>query len=370
MNKAMNARDWVGHSLASRELATPAYYFNLQAIIDDIARVRALLGGNVLQEVAACPLQEMLSRLPEPERFGAITSSRGELNMVAGWDTDHAYVHLPGLTSQLTRAVLGVGHRLIVESPAQIEGLVKVRGQRKVMPLMLSVHPSLVMPGAGGHLGMLRETLMQAVARAMEHGLVIDGLALAHKGAFDSDRAIAALDGMRALATDVERQTGRAAHRLIMGEWTDILHTAQDTAPYRAVVEAGPHDEILTHVGGLSIFERAGVLVTRVVDVQPGADGPRATCDAVVRGDFRANPALDGPRNLSRDTLGQHLTTLTGTTARDGATLGTTLGEVQVGDEIAFDGLGAYFRGFDPVVALEGKQLPALLFFDEEAADA
>jgi len=370
MNKIIETSNWVGQKLEQRELASPAYYFNIQAIIDDIDLVRATLGGEVLQDVSACPLQELLSRMPVPGRFGAITASRAELNMVAGWETDHAYAHLPGMTQQLTRAVLGVGHRLIAESPTQIETLVKVRGQRKVQPIMLSVHPSVVASMTGGHVGMIRDALDRAISIAGEHGIPIEGLSLAHSSSFDTGLAVEALQGMRALAAEISVTTGHPILRLIMGEWPDVLHTAQATAPYRDEVMAGPKGECIQHIGGASIFQRGGVLVTRVVDVQPGTDGNRAVCDSIVRSDFRANPKMSAPRNLSRSEMGQGRTTLVGTGSGADDVLGCTELLIEVGDFIAFDGMGAYFRGFDPVVALEGKRLPALLFFDKETDDA
>ncbi len=370
MNKIVEASTWVGQKLEQRELASPAYYFNLQAITEDIDRVRNTLGGEVLQDVSACPLQEMLSRLPTPGRFGAITASRAELNMVAGWETDHAYVQLPGMTPQLTRAVLGVGHRLIVESPAQVATLAKVRGQRKVQPIMLCVHPSVVSSMHGAHVGMLREALDQAIAIAQENNITIDGLSVPHTSNFDADLALELLQGMRNLAAEISATTGHPALRLIMGEWTDVLHTSQPTQAYRAAVVSGPEGECMQHVGGVSIFRRGGVLVTRVLDIQASATGARAVCDCIVRGDFQASFSLGDARNLSRSETGLHSTTLVGTTSSDGDVLGDTNTAIEVGDFIAFDDMGAYFRGFDPVVALEGKRLPAMLFFDKELGDA
>lgn len=370
MNKIVQDDHWVGKKLEHRELVSPAYYFNLSSIIEGIDRVRARLGGEVVQNVSACPLQEMLSRLPAPGRFGAITASRAELNMVAGWETDYAYVHLPGMTPQLARAVLGVGHRLIVESPAQIDTLAKVRGQREVQPILLSVHPSVVAPIQAGHVGMMRQALDQAIASAQAHGIPIDGLSLAQSRRFDPELARTALQGMRALAAEISATTGHRATRIIMGEWTDVLDTMHPTEPYRKEVMAGPEDECIQHVGGVSIFQRAGVLVTRVVDMQPCMEGTRAVCDAIARTDFRTNPNAQSPRNLSRHVQGQGTTTLVGTGSGEGDVLGTTGQGVEVGDLIAFDDMGAYYRGFDPVVALEGKRLPAMLFFDKEQPDA
>ncbi|MGL6208440.1 MAG: hypothetical protein ACRC14_01260 [Paracoccaceae bacterium] len=372
MNNLNHAADWVGHPLAMRDLVTPAYYVNLNAITEDITAVRAALGGEVLQDVSACPLQEMLSRLPSAQRFGAVTASRGELNMVAGWDTDHAYVRQPGLSSQLARAVIGAGHRLIAESPSQIAMLAQVRGARKVAPVLLSVHPSVVIAGMGGDCGMIRPVLDQAVAVAVAEGIAIDGLALAHAGAFDPDQALAALRGMRALAAGISAQTGQPVMRLVMGEWLDVLTTPHPTDRYRAEVAAGPQGEVPAHLGGASIFRRAGVMVSRVVDVQPGPSGPRAVCDAILRPAFGDSLAASAPdralRLINRVPAPADATStlIVGTSGAPGDRLGHVAHGLQIGDIVALDSMGAQFRGFDPVVAPEGKRLPAFLFFDAE----
>ena len=135
---------------------------------------------------------------------------------------------------------------------------------------------------------------------------------------------------------------------------------------------AGPAGEVLAHLGGASIFRRAGVMVSRVVDVQPGPCGPRAICDAILRPAFGDSLAASSPdselRLINRVPApgGEDTTLIVGTSGAPGDRLGRLGHALQVGDLVALDGMGAQFRGFDPVVAPEGKRLPAFLFFDTE----
>lgn len=371
--------DWVGAALENRNLQTPAYYYAPNIIADDMAAIRARLGGQVVMSLTACPLQEMLSRLPEEARFGVVTASRSEMNMVAAWQSDHAYVGLPGLDSQLGRAILGMGHRLIAESPAQIKMMAALRGRRTLKGVILAVNPSLVMDGVTSHRGMQARALKEAVDLAREHGVEIDGLSLAWSGRFQPDRAIQALAGMRGLMVETGAAFGRPLSRLIMGEWTDVLTTAQDVAGYKVMVEHGPEQEIVIHQGGQSLFERCGVLVTKVVDTQPCYGSQRAVCDASI---LTAQPAVQSAsgrmasiRHLNgtgvpADFMPQKdqgpTSTLVGATGIDGDVFGTVPFSVAPGDLLAIENMGAYARTMSPSGALGGESAAALLFDSTE----
>lgn len=369
MKDFIDTRPWIGQALENRALQTPAFYYAPDVIAADMARLNRRLGSPVVMALSACPLQEMLSRLPETARFGVLTASRSEMNMVAAWDTDHAYVHLPGMDSQLGRAILGMGHRLIAESPAQIRMMADLRGRRVLKGILLSVNPGAVMPGCDPVFrGMSAAALQQAVQAARDCGVAVDGLSLAWRGRFDSARAIEALRGMRALMQQVGAALGQPLTRLLMGEWTDILTTQADSAAYRARVADAPEGEILAHLGGDSLFRRAGVLVTRVTDTQDGMGQQRAVCDASM---LIARAAVMSPtghraavRRLATTAPAPADTrcTLTGFSGFDEDVFGTLPFAVAPGDLLAFEDMGAHVRTLSPSGALGGQPAPALLF--------
>lgn len=271
---------WAAAQLAGQALKTPGYYYCVEQMTHAVRATKAALGTNLVMDLAACPLPEVLSRLPEDARFGVLAASRLEMNMVIAWATENAYLHAPNLDPQLARAVLGAGQRVMVETPSQIERLAQLRGRREVKPVMLAVNPAALGRDADSCLGLDRDGVFAAVAEAKAAGVALGGLALLRRAPFNREEALATVQAMRALAAQVEAEAAQPLSTLILGEWTTGLEDAEGLAAYRQALADLPQHWQPLHVAGDAIFAKAGVFLTRVVEVVPHGTVQKAICDA------------------------------------------------------------------------------------------
>ncbi len=369
---------WARPLLAGRPLRTPAFYYSVDVMAADLRALQEALGTRLVMQLSACPLPDVLSRLPEDVRFGVVTASRAEMNMVIAWATEHAYLHAPALDPQLARAVLGAGHRVIVETPRQIALLAELRGRREVKPVLLGLNMAAVGNEDGTGRGLDRDGALAAVDAAREHGIAVGGVALLRREAFDADRACASLPAVAALATELEARAGAPMSTLLLGEWTGSLDDKSGLARYReALATLPPHLQPL-HETGDTAFARAGVFVTRVVDTVRVGTMHRAICDASLASAFLLSDAAGsqrrgGPPAVLEPSAAAGVTTvLDGGSGLPGDRYGAISGTVAEGDLVVIPDAGAWCRTYAPS-ALKGLGgAPSFLLGAavEEVADA
>lgn len=368
---------WARPLLADRPLKTPGYYYSVDVMAADMRTLQAVLGTPLVMQLSACPLPDVLSRLPEDVRFGVVSASRAEMNMVIAWATEHAYVHAPALDPQLARAVLGAGHRAIVETPRQIALLAELRGRRVVKPVLLGLDMSVLGEEGNGR-GLDRDGALVAVDAAREAGIAIGGVALLRREAFHAGRACASVHAAAALVSELEARAGASMSTLLLGEWTGTLGDEDGLALYRAAIATLPPHLQPLHEAGDAVFGRAGVFVTRVVDTVRVGPVQRAICDATLASAFLLSEAAGSQRRggapavLDPAAEGPGATLVEGGSGLPGDRYGTIAGPVATGELVVIPDAGAWCRTYAPG-ALKGLgAAPSFLLAAavEEVSDA
>lgn len=363
--------DWID-ALAGQAVQTPAFVYSMAEIASQMRALQAALSTPLLAVVAACNNPDVLARLPEDVRFGARCASRFEMNIVSAWKSEHLYLGMPALDAPSARAVLGGRYKLIIDTPAQLEMLVQLRGARHVTPVTLSLASSLAhgpAPGASsgaGLQGMDHDALAQTLELARRHGVAIGGLQM-HAGRHCFGRhGQAVARCLLELVPWVEAQLGQPLQTVNLGggleeDWWAHAH---DFAAYRRLLSGfAPHVQPM-HEPGRAILAAAGVFLTRVVATKRVAGQAVAVCDGgLVQAQAltRANPHWRGtPPRVQR---GEAFATCHAATATTGSGQGTLIagasaGEddllahceesLQAGDLLAFTGAGAYVQSRSP----------------------
>lgn len=348
-------------ALLAAEPRAPGFHHSVELIAEDVRRLKAALGTPLLMRLSACPLPDVLSRLPEDARFGVVTGSRPELNMVIAWATDHAYVEAPMLESALARAGLGASHRFFIEAPEQIRMLADLRGKRVVQPA------TLVVSGTRPERGMDRARLEQAVAAAREAGIPVGGLACAERFALDGGARL------RALADLAEALGLEGELTLVAGEVEGPLEGAE---AYRAAAAALPARFRPLHLAGAAIFARAGLFATRVVSVFPTQAGAVARCDASLSQAFLLTEAAGAlrlaspPRLLGSAARPAGACRLVGASGLAGEVFADLEFLPQPGDLLIFENCGADIRSFTPAAHGGLPEAPVFLLGALSQAEA
>lgn len=350
---------WARDLLENQALKTPGYYYSVEQIAQDMSKVEALLGTPLVMQLSACPLPDVLSRLPEDVRVGVVSTSRAEMNMVIAWATEHAYVHALNLDPQLARAALGAGHRIIVETPRQVSLLAELRGRREVKPLLLGLHPMAFGGRGGGHRGLDRRGVFAAIDAALAADIVIGGVAVLRKARFDTEEALRSLEGLNELIGEIEAKIDSRLSTMLLGEWVEGLDDSVGLEAYRAVLAKLPPHRLALHEAGETTFSRAGVFVTRVVDSVRIGEGERAICDASLASALLLSEAAGEQRKggamkvLTAAAGEARETTIVGESGQLGDVFGVLPRTLAAGDVLVIPDAGAWCRTYAPE-ALQG----------------
>ncbi|MBV8753543.1 MAG: hypothetical protein JO309_01545 [Pseudonocardiales bacterium] len=366
----MLAQDsWI-ELLNGQPIATPAYVFSAGEITRQMRALGAALGTPLVFSVSACPNADLLMRLAEDVRFGLRCSSRAEMSLVSGWQSEFSYVNLPSIDVQTMRALLGGKFRLIVDAPHQVELLAKLRGKREVMPLTLGVNVGVVNQSIEGaalpldHLGMDWDDLRQALALTKAHDIPVDGLQTFGGRHSFGRHAMSIVRAIQDLVPRVEAHLGRPLRTVNLGggleeNWQAMGH---DFAAYRREVRKFPEHLQVMHDVGRSVMSSAGCFVTSVVARKSIQGRSYAICDGGMIQAFLLSRAAgehclasqplvrsgDGPIRAAHANGGGETTIIVGSSSNRADILGSATDELLPGDILYFPGAGAYCRTYTP----------------------
>lgn len=359
-------------ALQDKAVQTPAYAYAMDQIAAQMRALSEALGTPILSVVAACNNSDVLARLADDVRFGARCASRYEMNVVAGWKSEHLYLGMPVLDSVSVRSALGGRFKFIIDSPAQIEALIQLRGARQMTPLTLSINPSLLgVTASHGLQGMDRDALEQALTVIQRESLVVGGLHLyAGRHSFAA-HGLQAAQTLLELVPVVEQRLGYALQEVNLGggleeDWWVHQH---DFAAYRKLLSGFPAHLQLMHELGRSAHAAGGAFLTRVAATKQVAARTVAFCDG---GRVQAQGLTSADRNwhsqppllqrqgeiiaLTPASESEAGTVICGSTGSEEDVFGYVAEALQAGDLLAFAGAGAYMQTLSPTTYLGHAQ--------------
>jgi diaminopimelate decarboxylase len=280
------ANSWI-EQLGRHALATPTYVFNVDEMAQQLCAVREALGTPLVLSLSACPYPDVQVRLPAEARLGVRCSSMAEMNVVAAWNTDFAYLSLPSMDAPTMRAMLAGKFRLIADSADQLEMLASVRGKRPIAPVTLSINMGAIDRICGhrtlddDHIGMELVELKRSLALARSHEIPIGGLQVFAGRCSFTSRSRPIVKSMCLLVPYVEAVLGYALSTVNLGggleeDWQERGH--EFPAYRRELAGFGPHLQLM-HDVGRSVTASAGCFVTTVVATKAFHGRRVAICD-------------------------------------------------------------------------------------------
>lgn len=274
-------------------LDTPAFLFDPQVVMAELAELRRRLGGPVVVSMKACPVLDLLMRCAHELGAGIEIASIGELNLTMGRLGVRRFVNTPAMDRKTMEAALAARAILVADSPgqlAQIDAVARdsagrMRGSRA--QVLLRVNAASLLDGRvaqADHFGMDVASVRAGIERLDREGSAVELLGL-HVFAGSNSFRRSSVDLAMALDELVAELKASPAGRTIAmclvgaalpGDWRnqslDFEAYRRALAPLRARVE-------VLHEAGRAVFTRAGRFMTRIVATKQVNGEQIVVCD-------------------------------------------------------------------------------------------
>lgn len=363
--------------LVHRAGATPVYAYSRAALQASVARVRdaSVRGALLYYSLKANPHPGVVTHLATLVD-GLDVCSLGELETAlnTGMPPERILFTGPAKSEHEAAASLAAGIAVTIESPRQAELFARtadglgVAGQATLRLNAPYPGKHLHDPPSPNHFGAADDDLAEVVAVLRRSRVAITGLHLFWGSQyFDPAVITAARRAALARARAVAERCDLALRTVAIGGGIGMPWCADDPAVDWAALHAASTDpELVAGCGaarivceyGRSVVGPAGTLLTRVLDTKR-VDGRRyVLVDAgmnhvqiasrLVAGGVRGEPAVRAVGRPASDADGPAYVTGPLCSQLDVLAAGVPLPDVEVGDLLAFDGVGAYGPSFSP----------------------
>lgn len=270
------------------EVATPAFVYDPQLIMERYSSLRAALGRALVVSVKANFDATLFSRLASHFSDGIELASFGELRRAVGRYKGTKYINVPALPAESWASAAAAACTLVVGSSDQLEAILALKAQRNVRlgDVMIRLHAASL---AGrqwdwrrdDHFGVSPEEAAAMCRRAGQAGLTLRGFHVFSGSNTFPHGVTSVLASLRQfLHTHGQAPAVQTSPQVLMG-----LGLPDEAAPEASlrglaaeVMAALPGADVRFECGR-AIFAQAGAFVTRVQSVKYLGDRWVVTCD-------------------------------------------------------------------------------------------
>lgn len=277
-----------------RQIETPCYLYSVSKVAENYQRLKSNLGTELIYSMKANNNIDLLMRAAHHLTGGIEVASIGELNLVAGGNSEK-YINNPSADKKFLRAAVASKATVIVDNLEQLSILAEFVGKRPIKPVLLRLNSCVLQrfnPQAqkvrADHFGMDWDTACEAVEQCKETGLQLGGFHLFNgsysfiKHAFDT--AQAAIE----IVDELQNRYGEALSFVNLGGGfaEQELGKDFDFIRYRQLLSQFPEHITLAHETGRGLMASCGYFATRVRYVKNIEHQRFAICDGGMNQNF------------------------------------------------------------------------------------
>lgn len=277
----------------SYSFQSPCYIFDPALINENLDKLEACLGTNVIISVKANPNVDINLRLTH-HQGGFEVASLKELNLAA--HAPRVYINNLSMDRNLMRAGIAANAYFIVDTLQQLNNLVELAGNRPLKPIILRCNVGVIaqlQPDAPAirkdHFGMDLETLFEAIQIIRQNDrLTLHGFHLfAGSHTFLRFGELVAETALL-LLPKIEEWYGDKITLVNLGggfseHWTEQM---EGFDKYCARLARFPSHITLVHEAGRAIFACGGVFMTKVVATKRVTGQHYTICDGGMNQNF------------------------------------------------------------------------------------
>ncbi len=277
-----------------KQITTPCYLYSVSQVAENYTQLKSALGTELIYSMKANNNIDLLMRCSHHLTGGIEIASIGELNLVAGGDTEK-YINNPSADKKFLRAALASKATIIVDNLEQLSLLIGLIGKRPLKPILLRLNSCVLNRFSSDHgkirddqFGMDWDTVCQAVDICLNKNIALAGFHL-FNGSYSFNKA--AFSTAAAALEIIQELTKRYGSPLSFvnlggGFSENWQQEGFDFAAYRALLDKFPKHIVLAHETGRGLMASAGYFATRVRYVKQIEHKQYAVCDGGINQNF------------------------------------------------------------------------------------
>jgi len=276
------------------QIETPCYLYSVSQVAQNYQALSEALGTKLIYSMKANNNADLLMRASHHLDGGIEVASIGELNLVAGGDSEK-FINNPSADKKFLRAAVASRSTIILDNLVQLEALREFVGKRPLKPVLLRLNSSVLkrfnqdLPSIrADQFGMDWVTVTTAISLCREFDIPLAGFHLFNGSYSFTKAANATAVAAIAILAEMERLYDQALSFVNLGggfseQWQE---QGFDFESYRQLLGEFPAHITLAHETGRGLMASAGYFATRVRYTKQIEGNQFAICDGGINQNF------------------------------------------------------------------------------------
>ena len=277
-----------------RQIETPCYLYSVGQVADNFAKLKSALGTELIYSMKANNNVDLLMRCAHHLTGGIEIASIGELNLVAGGNSEK-YINNPSADKKFLRAAVASRSTIVIDNLTQLTTLIEFVGKRPLKPILLRLNSCLlkqfnpnIKKIRADQFGMDWDTTCQAIDICQTHKIPLAGFHLFNGSYQFINHAIETATAAKAIIDTIE---DRFQHTLsfvnLGGGFSENWQQSDfDFVTYKKLLASFPDHITLAHETGRGLMASAGYFATRVRYLKNIENQQYAICDGGMNQNF------------------------------------------------------------------------------------
>jgi len=298
-----------------RQIETPCYLYSVSKVAENFASLKSALGTELIYSMKANNNIDLLMRCSHHLTGGIEIASIGELNLVAGGNSEK-YINNPSADKKFLRAAVASRSTIIIDNLVQLTSLIEFIGKRPLKPIMLRLNSCVLQQFnsdikkiRADQFGMDWDTACQAIELCLSSNISIAGFHLFNGSYQFTNNAVETAVAAKSIIDAIE---ARYQHPLSMvnlgGGFSENWQESDfDFIAYRTLLASFPTHITLAHETGRGLMASAGYFATRVRYLKHIEQQQYAICDGGINQNFLLAQTENSFRKFKTPMLWSHL---------------------------------------------------------------
>lgn len=278
----------------ARQIETPCYFYSVSRVAENFQRLKSALGTELIYSMKANNNIDLLMRCAHHLTGGIEIASIGELNLVAGGNSDK-YINNPSADKKFIRAAVASKATMIIDNLAQLHTLGEFVGKRPLKPVLLRLNSCLLSRFNPQHpkvrpdqFGMDWDTTCEAVEICKQQTIPLAGFHIFNGSYSFAKNAFATATAAIEIVEELQCRYGEPLSFVNLGGgFAEHDSSADfDFAAYRELLSKFPDNITLAHETGRGLMASAGYFATRVRYTKYIEHQQFAICDGGINQNF------------------------------------------------------------------------------------